>query len=207
MTEYLIVWIWRLHFIPKRNTPFSVLEHFHLFDFLTETTTLWNSGLSTPVICVLSWLLTVKSLQHKVSGSCNKTGVWVRLLLTHLSLSALVVKEVERRGSSWQSSANTGGKGSLCCKPGKPVNYPHAHSHPSLPHCQLCFPEMTCSTPYQCDCLTSLLHWACTDLPVLPDPSVPLHTMHLRALIQMTWRRTSSVFFWELALPTGVGYC
>lgn len=123
-----------------------------------------------------------------MSGSCNKTGVWVRLLLTHLSLSALVVKEVERRGSSWQSNANTGGKGSLCCKPGKPVNYPHAHSHPSLPQCQLCFPEMTCSTPYQCDCLTSLLHWACTDLTGLPDPSAPPPYTHTLCISRLWFR-------------------
>lgn len=124
-----------------------------------------------------------------MSGSCNKTGVWVRLLLTHLSLSGLAVKEVERRGSLWQSSANTGGKGSLCCKPGKPVNYLRAHSHPSLPQCQLCFPEMTCSTPYRLNCLTSLLYWACTDLlaswPLCP-PHPTLQTMHL-----LTWLRTS----------------
>lgn len=158
----------------------------------------WNSSnvesriISAPVICVISLLLTVKSSEHKVSGSCNKTGVWVRLLLTHLSLSALVVKEVERRGSSWQSNANTGGKGSPCCKTGKAADYLGAHSHPSLPQCQLCFPEMTCSTSYQLNCLTSLLHWVCTDLPGLPDPSVPP-----RPRISGLWFRWPD---WELPL-------
>lgn len=160
--------------------------------------------MSAHVNCVISWLLTVKTFEHKVSGSCNKTGVWVMLLLTHLSLSAVVVKEVECRGSLRQISANTGGKWPLRCKPGKPVDYLHAHSHPSLPQCLLCFPEMTCSTPYQLNCLTSPLRWACTDLPVLPDPSdPPPHTMHLRAVIQMTWLGTSSVFSGNWLCPPG----
>lgn len=84
-----------------------------------------------------------KSSEHKVSGGCHKTGVWVRSLLTHLSLSALAAREVERWGSSWQSRTNTGGEGSLCCTPGKPVG---GLSFTPIRLCcglRLCFPEMT----------------------------------------------------------------
>lgn len=117
------------------------ITHRYVNLFHSPTSIVESKIMSAPVDSVIYWLLIMKSRGHKVSGICSKTGVWVSLWLTHLSLSALVVKEVECKGSSWQSSAEHWRRGSVCCKPGKPAHYLCDHSHPSLPRCQTPLPR------------------------------------------------------------------
>lgn len=71
-----------------------------------------------------------------------------------------------------------------------------AHSHPSPLQRWLCFPERSCRRPRP---LCREL-WTSSGLP----PHRPL--IPRRALIQMTWWRTSSVFLWNQSCPSGVGY-
>lgn len=176
----------------KMKLLYSILHHLYLFESLPQ---IQNCGIQD-YICPHSF----RHILYFDSKKLGAQGVWKLQLNWSVSQvdswlisgSALVVEEVERRGSSWQSPANIGGEG---LKPGKPVDYLWAHSHPSLLQCQLCFPEMTCSTPYQLlsnQPSTLGVYWF-TDAPPTTSDSDDLTENFL-------------CFFWELTRPTRVGY-
>lgn len=149
----------------------------------------------TPAISTLSGLLTVKC------SRCLEAAVkaCVRLLLSHLTLSDVAMKEVECRGSSWQSRANTPELRGLQENPSitsvlTPI-LPSELVHP-------CFPEMT---PYQLLLSKLLFAVGVYGLSSASWPlCLPLHHAPLGSESDDPVENFLC-FSWESVLPTRIG--